>query len=143
MTNSSSSNALFFLRAAAICGLLAVLLGAFGAHVIEKVFSMSHLRTFRTAVNYQFYHTFALLFVGLRLQQQSSKPLAWAGYAFLAGIILFSGSLYWMLSAEFHHLWSRPMGVITPIGGTFFILGWILLFWSTFTSKASKNLTES
>jgi len=105
---------------AALSGALAVMLGAFGAHGLKKVIIPDMLEVFKTGVQYQFYHTFALLAVGLFMQTGKSKALKWAGYLFIAGIVLFSGSLYVLAISGI-----KMLGAITPVGGVAFIAGWI------------------
>src|ERR1700730_13805469 len=118
----------FFLVTATLLGALSVGLGAFAAHALKKIVPPETLTTFETGVRYQFYHTFALLAVGILLERLPSQSLIWAGYSFLIGIILFSGSLYLMtvLKAT-QNSGLGGIGIITPIGGLFFIAGWILL----------------
>jgi len=110
------------LTIAAVSGLLAVMLGAFGAHVLKKMISPEMLETYKTGVQYHFYHTFALLAVGILMHFNSSKTLKWSGWLFIAGIILFSGSLY-MLSIT----GIKALGIITPFGGVIWIVAWMLL----------------
>ena len=112
-----------FLVAGSIGGMLAVMFGAFGAHGLEKLVDAHMLQRFHTGVEYQFYHAFALLVVGLLHEQVTQvRLLQRAGYAFLLGIILFSGSLYaYVLTGV------TTIAVITPSGGTAFIAGWVLL----------------
>lgn len=107
---------------AAIMGLLAVALGAFGSHGLKKVISPEMVNIFNLGVQYQFYHTFALLSVALTGYWIRSRLLNWAGYFFIAGILLFSGSLY-----IYALLGSKWMGPITPLGGICFMAGWILM----------------
>lgn len=112
------------LAIAAIFGLLAVILGASGAHSLKAMLTASgHLDAFKTAVDYHFYHTLALLATGILLRQQVSKLISFAGLFFLIGILLFSGSLYLMSLTTV-----TGIGILTPIGGLFFIAGWTLLF---------------
>jgi uncharacterized membrane protein YgdD (TMEM256/DUF423 family) len=112
------------LAIAAVCGLIAVMLGAFGAHSLKPMLIASgHLDAFKTAVDYHFYHTLALLAAGILLRQSDSKLISLASMSFTIGILLFSGSLYLIsLTAV------TGIGIITPIGGLFFIGGWALLF---------------
>jgi uncharacterized membrane protein YgdD (TMEM256/DUF423 family) len=110
------------LKIAAISGALAVLLGAFGAHGLKKIISQDMLAIFQTGVQYQFYHTFALLAVGVLMQFGKSTALKWSAYLFMAGIVLFSGSLYTLSVTGI-----KILGAITPIGGVAFIAGWIAL----------------
>ncbi|HNP19925.1 MAG TPA: DUF423 domain-containing protein [Fulvivirga sp.] len=111
------------IKTAAIFGALAVAIGAFGAHGLKSfLIEAGRLDTFKTAVEYQFYHTLALLFIGVLQTQNDSKKLKWAAFAMTAGIIVFSGSLYVLCVSGLGIL-----GAITPIGGLFFIAGWVLL----------------
>ena len=113
-----------WLRIAAALGALGVTLGAFGAHGLkEKLVSNGQLLSYETAAQYQMYHVAALLAVGLLGAVGRGGPsLQLAGWSFLVGILIFSGSLYALSLTGF-----RWLGAITPIGGTFLILGWILL----------------
>lgn len=110
------------LTIAAISGLLAVVLGAFGAHALKKMISPEMLEVYKTGVQYQFYHTFALLAVGILMHLNTSKVLKWSGYLFVVGILLFSGSLYVMTITGI-----KALGIITPFGGTVWIAAWFLL----------------
>ena len=110
------------LTIAAISGLLAVVLGAFGAHALKKMISPEMLEVYKTGVQYQFYHTFALLAVGVLIHFNTSKALKWSGYLFVVGILLFSGSLYVMSITGI-----KALGIITPFGGTVWIVAWFLL----------------
>ena len=112
-----------FLLAGIISGAIAVMLGAFAAHGLKSVLSEENLRVFHTGVEYQFYHTFALLITGLLIEKTKTNLTAAAGYAFLGGIILFSGSLYLYATVPTLH-WTV---YITPLGGLSFIGGWLLL----------------
>ena len=117
-----------FLVTAAFIGGLSVLLGAFGAHALKRYVSMEAVSTFETGVRYQFYHCFALFLVAILYERFPGKWMLWSGYSFIAGIILFSGSLY-LLSAlqSTQQPGLRKLGIITPFGGLFFIAGWLLL----------------
>jgi uncharacterized membrane protein YgdD (TMEM256/DUF423 family) len=111
------------LTTAAISGGLAVAIGAFGAHALKGMLESSgRLDVYKTAVQYQFYHTLALLAVGILMTHFASKRLSYAAIFFLVGIIFFSGSLYVLCFTGLGML-----GAVTPIGGVFFILGWIFL----------------
>lgn len=117
-----------FLFTAAILGALAVALGAFGAHGLKSKVNADTLQVFETAVKYQFWHVFALIVVSILFQHYSSNTLLWSGRCFIAGIILFSGSLYaltfFRVAGNENMNW---LGAITPLGGLSFIAGWILL----------------
>jgi uncharacterized membrane protein YgdD (TMEM256/DUF423 family) len=107
-----------------ISGMIAVGLGAFGAHALKaKLDAEGTLATFQTAVQYQFYHTLALLFIGLLMMRLESPWLNYSAYGMMAGILIFSGSLYILCFTGI-----KWMGAITPIGGLGFILGWGFLF---------------
>ena len=113
-----------FLLIAGISGALAVGLGAFGAHAFKNMLELnSRLDTYDTAVKYHFWHTLALVAVALLLDKFNEGALQISGWAFIAGIILFSGSLYLLCFTGI-----TKLGAITPIGGLAFILGWIMLF---------------
>lgn len=109
-------------------GGLSVLLGAFGAHSLKNHLTQQKLDVFQTATQYQFFHSLALVLVGLLALQageQDRKKINRAGKFFTAGILLFSGSLY-ILAFD----GPRFFGPITPIGGLSLIIGWSLLAFS-------------
>lgn len=106
----------------ALSGGLAVALGAFGAHGLRERLTPQLLETFETAVRYEIYHAFAILVVAFALTRWQSNLLPLAGWAFVIGTILFSGSLYVLALTGM-----RWLGAITPFGGVAFIAGWILL----------------
>lgn len=107
---------------------LAVALGAFGAHGLRKVVSAENVAVYQTGVQYQMYHALALIAVGLLSEKFGSGFVGYAGAAFLAGVLLFSGSLYLIVSL---YAMSKPVprgvGILTPVGGLFFIFGWVCL----------------
>ena len=121
-----------FLKTAAILGALSVAMGAFAAHSLKKILSADNLGIFETAVRYQFYHVFALLAVGILYAVFPSLLLKWAGRLFIAGMILFSGSLYLLIYIKHNALPMDWVGAITPFGGAAFIAGWIMLFAALF-----------
>jgi len=118
-----------FIKTALIFGALSVVLGAFAAHTIKQHLSEDVVNIFDTGVRYQFYHVFALLAAGILYKDFDNKFIKWAGVFFIAGIILFSGSLYLLTyikgAAMPAYNW---LGAITPLGGLSFILGWLCLF---------------
>lgn len=117
-----------FLITASVLAALAVALGAFGAHGLKKFVTPETVTTFETGVRYQFYHCFALFIVGILFQYFNEKWLNYAGAAFIIGIILFSGSLYLLtLLKATSTVGLRGIGILTPIGGLFFIAGWLCL----------------
>lgn len=112
-----------FLLAAAICAMLAVALGAFGAHGLKHRLTVELMAAYQTGVQYHFYHSFLLLVVALLLLQFPGAALfQWTGWLALVGIILFSGSLYVMALTGI-----KVLGAITPLGGLAFIGAWLLL----------------
>ncbi len=112
-----------FLAIAAVLGALAVMLGAFGAHALKARLTADELQVFEVGVRYHFYHAFALLLTGILYKEFPNKQLVWAGRLFIAGTILFSGSLYLLSNMmEF-----KKLGIVTPVGGVCFIAGWLLL----------------
>lgn len=118
-----------FLRTAAVLGALAVTLGAFGAHGLKKIVPPETVSTFETGVRYQFYHTFALLIIAILFEKFPHRNIRYAGICFITGIVLFSGSLYALTFLQATNtVGLRGIGAVTPIGGLFFIVGWIFLF---------------
>lgn len=108
---------------ASMLGALSVGIGAFGAHGLESTLQANgRIDTFETAVKYQFYHSLAILLLGILLINVQSPYFNWAFYSFLIGIMVFSGSLYTLSLTNVTWL-----GAITPIGGLAFILGWVFL----------------
>ena len=112
---------------AAILGMLAVITGAFGAHSLKARLSPLQLQTWGTAVQYHFYHVFALLF--LAALNRVNSGLTYASYwLFTFGIVFFSGSLYLLAcSSILQWNWLHVLGPITPVGGLLFISGWVTL----------------
>jgi uncharacterized membrane protein YgdD (TMEM256/DUF423 family) len=109
-----------FITLASLSGMLAVVFGAFGAHALKGKLDDQALKVFETAVQYHFYHTFALLVVGvIALNQPQTVLLKSSGWLFVIGILVFSGSLY-LLSLT----GVRWLGAITPLGGLALIAGW-------------------
>lgn len=115
-----TTSARLFLAAGGLAALAAVALGAFGAHALKTRLSAEMLAVWHTGVEYHAYHALGLLAVGLvAAQLPESTLLKWSGWLMLAGIALFSGSLYALaLSGE------RWLGAVTPIGGTAFLAAW-------------------
>jgi uncharacterized membrane protein YgdD (TMEM256/DUF423 family) len=116
--------ALFF-ALGAVAAFLAVAAGAFGAHGLEGRVSPQQMEYFQLAAQYQMYHALALLGVAWATTRWPAGTTAAAGWAFVLGILVFSGSLYAMGLGG-----PRWLGAITPIGGTAFLVGWGLLAWS-------------
>ena len=111
-----------FLFLGSIMGFLGVALGAFGAHGLKSRVSSEMLAVFETGVRYHMYHALALLAVGWAVSRNPIGVLNAAGILFVAGIVLFSGSLYLMSLTG-----ARWLGAITPLGGLAFLVGWIWL----------------
>jgi uncharacterized membrane protein YgdD (TMEM256/DUF423 family) len=114
------------LNTGAALAALAVILGAFGAHGLKAIVPSESVATFETGVRYHFYHSIALIAVGILYERFRNKWMKYAGYSFILGILLFSGSLYLLtfLKAT-NSVGLRGIGIITPFGGLFFIAGWI------------------
>jgi uncharacterized membrane protein YgdD (TMEM256/DUF423 family) len=113
---------------AALFGLLAVVLGAFGSHGLSGKISEQSLSNWHTAVSYQFYHTLAMLFLATFSRARNTLILiAYLGFVF--GIVLFSGSLYLLSTRELTQIGiTAVLGPLTPLGGLCFIIGWFSLF---------------
>lgn len=112
-----------FITIAAAFGFISVALGAFAAHGLKGKLTPNLLAAFETATQYQMYHALALLAVGLLIKHQPSSWLTATGWLFVAGTVLFSGSLYGLALTGI-----RLLGPITPIGGVCFLIGWLCLF---------------
>ena len=126
-----------FLTIAAVFAALAVILGAFGAHALKASVSPEKLQVFETAVRYQFYHVFALMAAGMLFKEYPGQLLLWSGWLFIAGIVLFSGSLY---ALTFLPEDMKRIGIITPFGGAAFIAGWFCFAVAIISKK--NNHTE-
>lgn len=118
-----------YLIAAAIFGGLGVALGAFGAHGLEKITTDEKiLHGFQTGVQYQIFHALALLAVAIIFEKSPNHWIKWAGRCFIMGIILFSGSLYLLTFLKTQESSAvKIVGPVTPLGGIFFIAGWLFL----------------
>ena len=108
-----------FLTIAAVFGGLSVAAGAFASHALKDRLSERALEIFETGAKYQMYHALALLGVALLLRQEAQTPLIVAGFAFVTGIVIFSGSLYGLSFSGI-----KWLGAITPLGGVAFLVGW-------------------
>lgn len=112
------------LSIAAVLGMLAVILGAFGAHTLKEKLPVEALQSFETAVRYQMYHVLVLLFINT-YQGFSSKTKNTISLLFFLGILFFSGSIYLITAGVNPEL----IWYITPLGGLFFIMGWATLIY--------------
>lgn len=112
---------------------LSVALGAYGAHGLKSqiangLVTLDQVNGFDTAARYQMYHAIAILFTGIIGNTKITKLLKWANICFIIGIVFFSGSLYLLTTRGITGMeWLKVLGPITPIGGLFFIAGWICL----------------
>ena len=114
-----------FLMLSAFFGFTGVALGAFAAHGLKNRLTPEYLAVFHTGVLYQLIHALAIFGVALLAMQIQGRLVTYAGIAFTLGIILFSGSLYLMTLTG-----ASKLGIITPIGGLFFLIGWAILGWT-------------
>lgn len=105
-----------------VFAMLAVVLGAFAAHGLKSKISVEMIEVFKTGAQYQFYHGLALIIVAVLMLHIPSSLLNYSGYLFIAGVVCFSGSLYALALTGI-----KFFGPITPLGGLFFIVGWILM----------------
>jgi uncharacterized membrane protein YgdD (TMEM256/DUF423 family) len=109
----------------ALSAFVAVAAGAFGAHGLRGALPTDMLEVFETAARYQMYHALALLVVGWAAGRRSSGAARLAGWLFVAGTVLFSGSLYALSLSG-----ARWLGAVTPLGGLAFLGGWLALAWA-------------
>lgn len=125
------------LSTAAILGMIAIILGAFGAHALKKVLSVEQLVTFETGVRYQMYHALFLLLIGImdNITEKTKKTIY---YLVVLGVILFSGSIYLLATNDLTSFDFKIIGFVTPIGGLLLILGWGVLLLNI-TNKKSQN----
>lgn len=120
---------------ASFFGAVAVLLGAFGAHGLKALIDAPSLEVWQKGVDYQFYHTFALLYLST-FARYRNKLINIAYFCFTFGIILFSGSLYLLATKSLLKLdFVNVIGPLTPMGGLLFVLGWIMLFFAAIKDK--------
>lgn len=121
-----------FISLAAILGGLSVAAGAFATHALRARLSDRAIEIFETAARYQMYHAITLLIVALLLNRSefSQPALVATGWAFIVGIIIFSGSLYALSLTDI-----KTLGAITPLGGAAFIIGWLCLAYAGFSLK--------
>lgn len=121
----------FMLVAGSVLGFLSVALGAFGAHALKPfLLETNRLATYETAVHYQMFHGMALLITGILALQFRESDFSMVAVLFLAGILVFSGSLYLLCATGI-----RWLGAVTPLGGTAFLAGWLLLGWRLMNLK--------
>ncbi len=130
-----------FLVFSGFSGAIGVALGAMAAHFLKSklesgLITEANLQAFETAAKYQLYHSLALFAIAIFVDKFDSKLISKAGYCFMAGIVLFSGSLYILTTAKLMGLGDlRWLGPITPIGGLFFITGWLLIAFAGMKKK--------
>ncbi|MDG1697896.1 MAG: DUF423 domain-containing protein [Polaribacter sp.] len=113
---------------AAFFGATAIILGAFGAHLLKKKLSVEQLQSFETGVKYQMYHAIVLLILGFQLKENTTID-QYIFLAFIIGTILFSFSIYGLVISAARNKKIRFLGPITPLGGLFLMIGWCLLIY--------------
>lgn len=121
----------------ALFGMIAIILGAFGAHALKKVLLPEQLITFETGVRYQMYHALFLLFIGMSTDL-SAKTKNIITYLVVFGIILFSGSIYLLATNTLTSFDFKVIGFITPIGGLLLVLAWAVLLLHYLKKKPTK-----
>ncbi len=120
---------------ASLLGMIAIILGAFGAHKLKEVLTLEQLNTFETGVKYQMYHAFFLLFVGLNTAlTDKAKRIIY--FLTLFGVVFFSGSIYLLATNSLTVFDFRTIGFVTPIGGLLLIMAWSVLLVSYLKKKA-------
>ncbi|MDP2087898.1 MAG: DUF423 domain-containing protein [Flavobacteriaceae bacterium] len=117
----------FTLLFAGILGGLAIVFGAFGAHALKKILSDEQLKSFETGVKYQMYHALVLLLIGFHFDL-NTRLEKYMVYSFMAGVLLFSFSIYGLVILSANNKKLTFLGPITPLGGLLLIIGWGLLF---------------
>ena len=119
---------------AAILGAITIAIGAFGAHGLKQLVDVKAITTFETGVHYQMYHVFTLLIVGFASVLTVSTQ-KWVFRFFIIGIVFFSGSIYLLSLNNLFSFDAKSIGFITPIGGLFFIMGWLRLAYGVIVNK--------
>jgi uncharacterized membrane protein YgdD (TMEM256/DUF423 family) len=114
--------------------MLAIVLGAFGAHALKKILAAEQLVTFETGVRYQMYHALFLIFISM-IASLSHKTKKTIYYLVLSGVCLFSGSIYLLATNSITSFDFRVIGVVTPIGGLLLIVAWGILFYNFVKKK--------
>ncbi|MEL6483439.1 MAG: DUF423 domain-containing protein [Bacteroidota bacterium] len=122
-----------FLISGALMGMIGIVLGAFGAHGLEKIAEPDAVDSFETGVRYQIYHAFLLLFLGL-WDTKKQKVQRFLLGLLLIGVVLFSGSIYGLVLDPWFSFEFKKLALLTPLGGTLLILAWGLLVWTFFKS---------
>ena len=122
------------LLVAAILGLSAIILGAFGAHALKKMLSIEQLQSFEVGVRYQMYHALFLLFISVFafLEEKERMIIFWLT---ILGVLLFSGSIYLLATNGITNIKAKFLGPITPIGGVLLISAWSYLFYAILSKK--------
>jgi uncharacterized membrane protein YgdD (TMEM256/DUF423 family) len=120
---------------AAILGIIAIVLGAFGAHALKKLLSVEELATFETGVRYQMYHALFLLCLGsiISISEKAKKTIH---VLVISGVVLFSGSIYALATNNLTSFDFKVIGFVTPIGGALLIAAWAVLFYQNSKKKA-------
>jgi uncharacterized membrane protein YgdD (TMEM256/DUF423 family) len=141
MTNSTLQKQL--IQSGAAFAALAVIAGAFGSHAIKEKLDSVNYDIYQTAVEYQFYHALALFAIGVGMRRIKENVAKVAFTLFVLGIIFFSGSLY-LLSTSM--LWAKErigwFGIVAPVGGVSFVVGWAYLAWMGFKPSTSSHSAE-
>lgn len=119
---------------AAVLGLVAIVLGAFGAHALKEKLDIAQLATFETGVRYQMYHALFLLFISFAPISQKVRNRIF--YFTLVGVLFFSGSIYLLSTQSMSGINFKPIGFITPIGGLFLLIGWLMLIVTLLRKKS-------
>jgi uncharacterized membrane protein YgdD (TMEM256/DUF423 family) len=122
------------ISAGAIFGMIAIILGAFGAHALKKVLTLEELSTFETGVKYQMYHALFLVFIGLASISQKAKKTIF--FLVVFGVIFFSGSIYLLATNSLTTFDFKIIGFVTPIGGLLLISAWGVLFLNYINKKS-------
>ena len=118
----------------ACAALIGVAAGAFGAHGLRPILSEKMMTVFETGVRYHLVHALAMLIAGLSAHWFSHRIFVWAGWSFLLGLLLFSGSLYTLALSDI-----RGLGILTPFGGLAFLIGWGFLAWGYWKVPPTRN----
>lgn len=130
----------YLIRIGAILAALSVLFSAFSAHFLQPIMTSKDFYSFQTAVNMEFFHSFGLIILGILGKRYPTSYINWAGILFIAGIVLFCGSIYLLtLANSFFDSTISMLGLVTPVGGLALFAGWVMLLMGIPEAKNDKS----
>jgi uncharacterized membrane protein YgdD (TMEM256/DUF423 family) len=130
----------YLIRFGAILSALSVMFSAFSAHFLQPIMTAKDFYSFQTAINMEFFHSIALILLGILGKRYPTPYINWSGILFILGIVLFSGSIYLLtLASSIFDSKITMLGLVTPIGGLSLFAGWVMLLLSVPDNKNDKS----